>query len=202
LKKLRYLCRTRGLNVLHKCLLMEAEVLSLECRDMQKLTDAYDEAIIAAVKMGYSQDAAFGSELAGASMLAINEDSLADQYLGQASNLWREYGAYAKVRDISLKRNFTLDEGAEISISFGPNMFSSLDLSTSRESLDLDLLLSIHMKTDIQTEICGLTVLQESIQDDRKWKSEGKIIAVKPANDSKLTTSSARSSPGHLGSSR
>jgi len=35
-KTLRYLCRTRGLNVLHKCLIMEAEVLSLECRDKKK----------------------------------------------------------------------------------------------------------------------------------------------------------------------
>ena len=209
-KNLRYLCRSRGLNVLHKCLLMEAEVLSLECRDMQKLAEAYDNAILAAVKMGYSQDAAFGSELAGASMLVINEDSLADRYLSQACNLWREYGACAKVRDISLKRNFTLDEGAEISISFGPNMLSSVDMSASRASLDLDLLVGIHMKTDIQMEASGAK-LQDTLQDDRNEKSKGKIISVKSANDLMVinerkitmgTTISTRSSPGHLGSSR
>ncbi len=157
-KNLRYLSKTRGKNVVHKCLIMEAEVMSLECRDKQKLTNAYDEAIYEAVKMGYVQDAALGSELAGASMMALAETTRADHYFGQACNLWEDYGASAKVRHISMHTNLNLREDSTISISFGPNTFSSKDLALSRTSLNLELLVGIHMKKDIKMEASGATL--------------------------------------------
>jgi len=153
-KKLRYLCRSRGLNVHHKCLLLEAEVLSLECKDVQKTAAAYDSAIVSAIKIGYNQDAAFGSELAGASMLLLSQDTRATQYFNQACDIWREHGADAKVRHISIQRNLMFNDN-EISIDFRPNMISSVDFNESRASLDLDLLVGVPMKTQIQIEPSG-----------------------------------------------
>jgi len=146
-KKLRYLCGSRGLNVHHKCLLLEAEVLSLESKDAKKNAAAYDNAIVSAIKN--NQDAAFGSELAGASMLLLSEDTRVMQYFNQACDIWREHGAEAKVRQISIQRNMIFNND-EISIDFGPNMISSADFSESRASLDLDLLVGVPMKTEIQ----------------------------------------------------
>jgi len=178
-KTLRNLSRTRGLNVLHKCLIMEAEVLSLECRDKKKLNDAYDEAIFKAVKMGYIQDAALGSELAGASMVAIHEDVRADQYLNQACNLWQDYGATAKVRHITICSSLKAQEDSELSITFGSHTFNSKDMKISRMSLNLDLLVGIHMKSDITMEASGATSLNES----GKGKRKPKFITMKSSKD-------------------
>lgn len=185
-KTLRNLSQTRGLNVLHKCLIMEAEVLSLECRDKQTLNDAYDEAIFKAVKMGYIQDAALGSELAGASMVALNEDARADQYLNQACNLWRDYGATAKVRHITMCSNLTSKVDSELLITFGAHTFSSKDMAISRTSLNLDLLVGIHMKSDIKMEASGAT-LHESLNENGEERRRPKFIATKSTNDLSFT---------------
>jgi len=195
-KTLRYLCRTRGLNVHHKCLIMEAEVISLDSRDKKKLTDAYDEAIFEAVKMGYSQDAALGSELAGASMVAIHEETRADIYFSQACNLWREYGASAKVRHISMHSNLSIDEDSTLAISFGAHTFSSKDMAVSRASLNLDLLVGIHMKSDIKMEASGAT-LHESLDENGYETKNSKYIPAKSLtdlpifNESKIVTASS-----------
>ena len=162
-KSLRHLCNTRGKNVLHKCLIMEAEVLSLECRDKKKMIDSYDEAIFEAVKLGYIQDAAFGSELAGASMMALGDRNKADHYFSQACNLWQDYGASAKVRHISMHTKLNLDQESLLSISFGAQTFSSKDLAMSRSSLNLDLLIGIHMKKEVKMDASGAMVHGDSV---------------------------------------
>ena len=152
-KKLRRLCRSRGLNVHHKSLLLDAEILSLDCKDVQKVVVEYDKAIISAVKMGYKQDAAFGSELAGASMLLLGEDSRASYYLTQACDIWRDHGAHAKVRHIYItRRSISFGNKTEASIIFGQSghKMISADLSDSRTPLDLDLLVGVPIKTKIQ----------------------------------------------------
>jgi len=179
-KTLRHLCRTRGLNVLHKCLIMEAEVLSLDCRDKHKLTHKYDEAIYKAVKMDYIQDAAFGSELAGHSMVAINEEEKADHYFSQACNLWQDYGASAKVRHISMHSELNLEDDSTLSISFGPHTFSSKDMKDTRTSLNLDLLVGIHMKSDIKMEASGAT-MHDALQNGRDRRA--KFLPVKSTSD-------------------
>jgi len=183
-KALRYLCKTRGPNVLHKCLIMEAEVLSLECRDKQKLSNAYDEAIFMAVNMGYSQDAALGSELAGASMAGINEETRADVYLSQACNLWREYGASAKVRHILMHSNLAPEEGSTLSITYGRKTFSSKDMAQSRRSLNLDLLVGKHMISDIKMEASGATSHVSTYENGRsKTKTKSKLLPIKSLSD-------------------
>eukprot|EP00535_Pseudo-nitzschia_heimii_P002823 CAMPEP_0197185754 /NCGR_PEP_ID=MMETSP1423-20130617/12625_1 /TAXON_ID=476441 /ORGANISM="Pseudo-nitzschia heimii, Strain UNC1101" /LENGTH=1162 /DNA_ID=CAMNT_0042636903 /DNA_START=94 /DNA_END=3579 /DNA_ORIENTATION=- len=192
LKTLKNLCRTRGENVSHKCLIMEAETLSLECRDKQKLTNAYDKAIYEAVKMGYSQDAALGSELAGASMAGLDEQERADEYLNQACNLWQEYGAIAKVRHISKYSNLEPEQNSSLSISFGPHTFSAIDMALSRQSLKLDLLSGIHMKSEIKMEASGAT-LHESLHESKKEKNNSKVVVPLPSISDLSATNECKS---------
>eukprot|EP00536_Pseudo-nitzschia_multiseries_P018041 jgi/Psemu1/227578/e_gw1.2082.10.1 len=179
-KTLRYFCRTRGQNVLHKCLLMEAEVLSLECLDSHKLGDAYDEGILAAVEMGYIQDAALGSELAGASMIIIGETDRANQYLGQACSLWLAYGASAKVRHISKKHDLTVNE--EFSISYRTNVITSRDMRQKSALIDLQLLVGTTIKRKIQID-ASVKTLDDSCREEINGKSQGKLSGVKSASD-------------------
>jgi hypothetical protein len=161
-RKLRHLCRTRGLNVLHKCLLLEAEILSLrsdyvtatpQFENVAKLVKAYDMAISAATEIGYIQDAAFGSELAGGMMLAIGEDRRGYEYLNQSRDLWREHGAHAKVKGLVEKYGRKLDvSGINTTETIGDILYGSVEFSEPRKVLDLDLLTGSGMKTKIATE--------------------------------------------------
>jgi predicted ATPase len=147
-KKMRHLCRSRGLNILHKCLLMEAEVLSFRCRSPDKLIDSYDSAISTAIEIGYTQDAALGSELAGASLLAFGNETRGYQYLHQSRALWRQCDAHLKARLLFEQHGRKLDScGIETSLPVGENDCSSMDLSA--KTMDLDLLSGTTVKTDV-----------------------------------------------------
>jgi hypothetical protein len=89
-KKMRRISRTKGLNTLHKSLLMEADILACRCKKIERLIDAYDGAITAAVKIGYTQDAALGSEIAGEVFLSLGDESRSWLYFNQARDLYRE----------------------------------------------------------------------------------------------------------------
>ncbi len=88
--KMAKICRTKGRNPLHKCFIMKADLLACHCKDAEKIARAYDEGISAAVKLGYVQDAALGSELAGEFFLAMNESDRARQYICRACDLYQE----------------------------------------------------------------------------------------------------------------
>jgi hypothetical protein len=156
LKKLKHLCRTRGRNVHHKCLLMEAEVASARYGMASKLMEMYDRAIAAAIQAGYIQDAALGSELAGTSMLALRQENHAYQYLSQSRHLWREYGAHAKVKDLLVLHGRKLEISGVVTSDTIPNpVFSSGDFSEPPKALDLDLLSGTAAKTDFQSKSSG-----------------------------------------------
>jgi predicted ATPase len=165
-KKMRHLCRTKGSNVLHKCLLMEAEILSFRCRSVGKLIDSYDDAISTALKIGYTNDAALGAELAGASMLALGNETRGRQYLNRSRDLWRQYGAHAKVNHLLEQYGRKLDVSglgtAETAIE---PVFASIDLSA--KSTDLDLLSGTSVKTEIQMKkgYTGRTTPEENDVD-------------------------------------
>jgi predicted ATPase len=89
-KQMTSMSRTRGLNVLHKSLLMKADLLASQSKNIDKVVAAYDEAIYTAVKIGYTNDAALGSEIAGEFFLSIGKLTRARQYLHQARDLYHE----------------------------------------------------------------------------------------------------------------
>lgn len=94
LKEMDRLSRTKGLNSLHKSLMMKADILACDCADMASIANAYDEGIRAALKLGYVQDAALVSEIAGEFFIAMPEDTRARQYICQARDLYQEVGPW------------------------------------------------------------------------------------------------------------
>lgn len=89
-KEMEKICRTKGLSPLHKSLIMKADTLACRSKDMLKIAAAYDDGISAAVKMGFLQDAALASEIAGEFFLAMSDQFKARQYICQASDIYRE----------------------------------------------------------------------------------------------------------------
>jgi phosphoribosyl-AMP cyclohydrolase len=61
------------------------------------IQEAFDNAILTAVKGNFTSDAAIGSELAGEHFLAINDNQRAKQYFSRARKLYNEWGGMAKV---------------------------------------------------------------------------------------------------------
>lgn len=151
-KHLKHLSKTRGMNVHHKCLLMDAQLLSFRTENPSKLITAYDTAIHAAMQTGYLQDAALSCELAGATMLDFGLVTRGYRYLNQARDLWREYGAHAKVEHLLSKHGRKLDsaDGMTTYETVPDQFYASVDFSeTHRRSMDLTLLSGTAMKTDI-----------------------------------------------------
>lgn len=172
-KKLKHLCRTRGVTILHKSLLVDAELLSIRCQSSTKLIAAYDDAVYAAVKAGYTHDAALGSELAGASLLGLGEESRGHQYLTQARDLWREYGAHAKVQHLNLLFGRKMDKLALDTLeTVGEHQFNSGDLSDSRRSIDLDLLSGTIIKNEIRMKFPA----EENVSSTRDIQDESSIL--------------------------
>lgn len=152
MKKMKHLARTKGTNIHHKALLVEAEILSFRCRSMGMLIDAYDSAISEAIKKGYTNDAALGSELAGASMLALGNETRGFHYLHRSRALWRQNGAQAKVNHLLERYGQKLDVlGEETAQTTRGPRFASTDVSL--ESTDLELLSGTLVKTEINMKV-------------------------------------------------
>ncbi|KAG7369008.1 multi-sensor signal transduction multi-kinase [Nitzschia inconspicua] len=142
-RRLHHLCNTRGMNVRHKCLLLHAQIMSLRTENASKIITAFDEAIHAAMQSGYIQDAALSCEVAGEAMLDFGLETRGYRYLNQARDMWREYGAHAKVEHLLAKYGRKMDsiQGMTTCETVPDQFYSSVDLSeTPRRSMDLALL--------------------------------------------------------------
>ena len=92
---MKFIMRNRGLNNLHRCLLLQADLLAATNRKKlhQDVKAAYDKAIATAGKAGFVQDAALGNELAVEYFRNTEERFWAQLYLyHQACGLYYEWG--------------------------------------------------------------------------------------------------------------
>jgi hypothetical protein len=106
----------RGLNNLHRYLLMQADMMACSSSKSRKKQEtvkvAFDKAIAMAGKAGFRQDAALGNELAGEYLLTTGEDGKfwAEFYFSRAYDLYMEWGAKAKADQLKTKRGGFIKE--------------------------------------------------------------------------------------------
>jgi hypothetical protein len=106
----------RGLNNLHRYLLMQADMMACSYSKSRKrqntVKDAFDRAIAMAGKAGFRQDAALGNELAGEYLLMTGEDNKfwTELYFSRAYDLYMEWGAVAKADQLKTKRGDSIKE--------------------------------------------------------------------------------------------
>jgi hypothetical protein len=138
----------RGLNNLHRYLLMQADMMTCSSSNSGKTQDtvkaSFDKAITMAGKAGFRQDAALGNELAGEYLFTgMIEGNMfwAEFYFSRAYDLYMEWGAEAKAGQLKAKRGDLINEsiGNRLASTTSSTpvwrsyQFSSLTRSTNRQ---------------------------------------------------------------------
>jgi hypothetical protein len=104
LHKLEIFVRSGNVNCHHMMLLLRAELASLDNGVSREVQAAYDKAIRAAGRMGFTHHQAVGNELAGVYFLEQGKDrAWASTYLSRARELFDQWGAKAKVQHMDKK---------------------------------------------------------------------------------------------------
>ena len=98
-KQLKHWADNCRVNFLHKYLLIEAEIASIEGEDLAAI-ELYDRAIATAVEHKFIQDEALGNELAAKFWLKKNKQDFARLYLQKAHYGYQLWGAKRKVEDL------------------------------------------------------------------------------------------------------
>jgi len=94
-------------------LLLRAEHLSVTSKKADKVKEAYDEAIVAAARLGFQHNQALANERAGIYCLHEGDRYWAATYLSRARGLYIIWGAKAKVKHLSEKYKQLLEDSSE-----------------------------------------------------------------------------------------
>jgi histidine kinase len=139
--EMRRITRSKGLNALHKALMLEADLLACKSQNVAKIQDAYDEAIASAMKAGHTHLAALGSEIAAEYFVQNGDEFPAGTYFSQARDLYRDWGATAKVEELIATRGAFLATSTEeeTTTSSGVHCWVLGDIDESRKTVDLDI---------------------------------------------------------------
>ncbi len=97
--KLKKFARLGPMNCLHKLLLVQAELYRIN-GNLEKAGLYFDKAIQEAASNNYTNDGALVCELAGKFYLQRQKALIAKYYLLQAYQLYSQWGAWMKVKDI------------------------------------------------------------------------------------------------------
>jgi hypothetical protein len=134
MEEMREITRKKGLNNLHRCYLMEADLLSCQKTTVSNVKDEFDKAIVAAEKAGFMQDAALGNELAGEFCLRTGDDFRSRAYFTNAQKLYKKWGADALVDHLRQLRGDYIDDRKTSRSSLRPS--EDGDVLSNVQSLD------------------------------------------------------------------
>ena len=167
--KMKYIMRSRGLNNLHRYLLMQADLLAASStNECQTTKHSYDKAIATAAKSGFIHDAALGNELAGEYFRHVGDDYWAEQYFIRACELYHEWGAQTKVEQLK-KEHLSFIDVNKMSLSQS-RMKSSVRILFSGEESNIHK--SINLDSASFTRTCiteGTKRLSASTNDLSNW---------------------------------
>jgi hypothetical protein len=105
IRQMRRLVEQRAANLVHKLLILESEFDSLSAKNGNVLRIKYDNAIAAARKSGFLQDAAIAAQLAGEVLYNFEDTrAFADTYFLAAHEMWILWGANALGQNLSLRK--------------------------------------------------------------------------------------------------
>lgn len=162
--QLSSLCKAKGANSWHRCMLMEAHLTSLG-KKSSSVQSSYDESIELALKTGHKQDAALAALLAAEHFLSTRDDVLKSDvltkardllvtnYLTEARDLFNEWGATALAKHLEQKYGEYLDS-ARINAS-GPTVMGLQNAMNSGEFDTSDV--SMSENSDPKDDISVLT---------------------------------------------
>jgi PAS domain S-box-containing protein len=116
----------------HKHALAAAEFAGAEGRDVEAMR-LYEQAIRSALDKGFIQDSAVGAELAGDFFARCGLEKIAQSYRGEARELYRRWGAMAKVAQLESQHPDIAPNEPRSHPSTVETALKQLDLSTMIE---------------------------------------------------------------------
>jgi tetratricopeptide (TPR) repeat protein len=143
-KEMKQMMSTKGINTLHRYLLLKALVAAIKKKKDTQL--CFDKAILAAGKTGFTQDAALGNELAGEYFLSMDDEYWCTFYFTRAYELYTEWGALAKVAHFKsrhgehIEKQSIIDGGRPASQSSCGRYWLSGDESKIHDAVNFDML--------------------------------------------------------------
>lgn len=130
-----------NLNTRHLVLLLDAELLVVRKQRPDKIRSVFESSISSASRSGFVHDAALASERAGQYFLRQNDMYWAEHYLLNAHELYRDWNAAAKVRQMEETYDCLTDpqhESGRISFDGPPSAPQRQNVSlTGRSRLDV-----------------------------------------------------------------
>jgi hypothetical protein len=117
------------MNCSHMLLLLQAETLSASSAESEVVRKSFDDAITMAGKLGFLHNQALGNERAGVYFLEQGDNAWASTYLSRARQLFREWGAMAKVKQMDLKYRDLFEKESEPLLCSSLNAQSRLSIS-------------------------------------------------------------------------
>lgn len=143
LAQMNKMMKTKGVNLTHKMLLMQAEFEATFARKKRvpDIKECFDRAIAAATKGGIMHESAIANELAGQFFLRSGDDFWVTHYLTRAYTLFSSWGASAKAE--------------QLLENYGTNIEKSRDnarMSTTRKARDVMASCAVEMHSTIDTE--------------------------------------------------
>ena len=184
-KEMKVIMSTRGLNNLHRYLIMQADLLTCTNGALVDIKKAFDKSISTAGKAGFTQDAALANELAGEFFLKKGDDFWPHQYFSRAMELYREWGASAKIEQLKASRTFYFDSSRLGRMKRGGSTSSALHWVSGEDS-------EIHKAINFDMLGKRTSANDLSIILDSQWSREGHTSATwSETSHSQLSSSSA-----------
>ena len=179
IKKMKWIMNQRGLNNLHRYILIQADLLSLEKhKNIEKVKEWFDKGIAAAGRAGFTQDAAIGNELAGEYCLSMGDVFWASHYFTRSYELYSEWGLKIKVDYLKDVRGEYIDfskkkvRGRKSTLSSVVRDWTSGDSSLIHKSVNWDMLstisdsLTTNLSATLQGRRVGTSLTAGSLSGD------------------------------------
>jgi hypothetical protein len=169
-KAMKVLLKTKGMNSLHKWYLMKAECSASfgTKKSSSEIKESYDQAILAAGRAGFLQDAALANELAGEYFRRTGDSYWTQIHFTEARDLYREWGATQKAAHLVEGRGIYMEDGERRKKrSFNNNL--SQRRWVSGEDIKMHQSLDLGHLTSQTSEISGPNSTDMSLQQSSEF---------------------------------
>ncbi|MDX5449279.1 MAG: GAF domain-containing protein, partial [Bacteroidota bacterium] len=176
LRKLTYYAKYAPENYQHKCILIKSQ-MALVDQNFNNARLLFDQAIREAEEQGFIHEEALAYELAGRAYHENGYPELAKYYLNYAFNLYREWGAIAKLDHLlhNYPKYFTAVSGMKNESTSIQTSFTST-FSLENEALDMKSLLKASTSISGEVELPQLIRKLMAVLTENAGAQKGVLI--------------------------
>lgn len=181
LSKLQYFAKYAPENFKHKCLIIESQLYLVKGK-FEKTRLLFDQAINEAGRQHFIHEEALANELAGHAYEKEGYSDLAEHYLRSAFRCYEEWGAEAKLLQLSKLYPRYISSIKRGLFSNAESIASNTSNSSSNSNLDLSTLLKASTAISGEVEMSKLLLVMMKIVMENAGASRGVLVLEKDNN--------------------